>query len=559
MNSNTFAQEPQTQPWLPQLSELAHLGIIFSNLAITVGFWRFLIRIREVTPDFVAVLAMESFLFSFGMTLYRRLERPKEVRPRWKNEILAGLVLAVLNLSSTVVIVQGLESKETWRQLGWGLFVVLLALAWLAFIIFWWIVPYKPLLHTPIWRNFGVGAVLIGVPIALSWGGFYGYWHRYSFYAENPIPGPSPLQETSKIPVAVVLSAGGYRAAAFHAGVLGALDEGEVTIDYLSTVSGGAIVGAYYALHERPVDAFLDLLRKRPRGFRDIFLGKKPADHFARVYFGDRILGDGCRLTLLIHTVAVHSGDLKIFECHPGGATAGQTDAPVRVADAVAASGLIPIPRVLDPVKIGESYYMDGAFRDSLGMEGLLSYLKTPAEGPRPAIILVSNATMDLEAEVEKSPPKMSPLDPYVNGYTMLMAKARAHFFSQYTGPYVPGRWVEQPFPIRGSEIYGLKPEESPRVVYLFVLSLHKGEHPGGDKCEAEAARVAKSLGRSPTHSAAMGAKIDTLREPTPQEVDLLSCVGKWLMRSRLTTLQCVLGALRENDRDPLRRCRPTR
>lgn len=52
--------------------------------------------------------------------------------------------------------------------------------------------------------------------------------------------------------VGVSLSGGGYRAALYHAGVLAALDDLGIKIDTLSTVSGGSIIGTYYALGGDP-------------------------------------------------------------------------------------------------------------------------------------------------------------------------------------------------------------------------------------------------------------------------------------------------------------------
>ncbi len=52
--------------------------------------------------------------------------------------------------------------------------------------------------------------------------------------------------------VGLALSGGGYRAAVVHAGVLDALEALNVRVDYLSTVSGGSIVGAYYAMGGYP-------------------------------------------------------------------------------------------------------------------------------------------------------------------------------------------------------------------------------------------------------------------------------------------------------------------
>jgi hypothetical protein len=54
--------------------------------------------------------------------------------------------------------------------------------------------------------------------------------------------------------IAVTLSGDGYRAALAHAGVLWVLDEANIPIHALSTVAGGSIVGAAYALGWRPVD-----------------------------------------------------------------------------------------------------------------------------------------------------------------------------------------------------------------------------------------------------------------------------------------------------------------
>lgn len=48
--------------------------------------------------------------------------------------------------------------------------------------------------------------------------------------------------------VGVALSGGGYRAAAYHAGVLDTLDRLGVPVTNVSTVSGGSIIGAFYTL-----------------------------------------------------------------------------------------------------------------------------------------------------------------------------------------------------------------------------------------------------------------------------------------------------------------------
>jgi predicted acylesterase/phospholipase RssA len=54
--------------------------------------------------------------------------------------------------------------------------------------------------------------------------------------------------------VAVALSGGGYRAALFHAGILNELDRFGVRIQAVSSVSGGSIIGSFYAIGGRPSD-----------------------------------------------------------------------------------------------------------------------------------------------------------------------------------------------------------------------------------------------------------------------------------------------------------------
>ncbi len=84
-------------------------------------------------------------------------------------------------------------------------------------------------------------------------------------------PYPKPLQpsrfetigrsEWDGLRVGVALSGGGYRAALLHAGALKALERKGVRVTNLSTVSGGSIIGAFYALGGRPED-FLRSLKE---------------------------------------------------------------------------------------------------------------------------------------------------------------------------------------------------------------------------------------------------------------------------------------------------------
>ena len=61
-----------------------------------------------------------------------------------------------------------------------------------------------------------------------------------------------------KIKIGLALSGGGYRAAAFHLGVFKKLQKLDIleNIDVISTISGGSIIGAYYALNKGDFKAF---------------------------------------------------------------------------------------------------------------------------------------------------------------------------------------------------------------------------------------------------------------------------------------------------------------
>lgn len=66
------------------------------------------------------------------------------------------------------------------------------------------------------------------------------------------------MDTTSKKKIGLALSGGGYRAAAYHIGTLRALNRLGIldNIDVISSVSGGSITSAYYALHKDDYDDF---------------------------------------------------------------------------------------------------------------------------------------------------------------------------------------------------------------------------------------------------------------------------------------------------------------
>ena len=65
--------------------------------------------------------------------------------------------------------------------------------------------------------------------------------------------------------IGLALSGGGYRAAAYHIGTLRALRKLGILdkVDVISSVSGGSITAAYYALHKDNFDEFEQILREK--------------------------------------------------------------------------------------------------------------------------------------------------------------------------------------------------------------------------------------------------------------------------------------------------------
>ena len=229
--------------------------------------------------------------------------------------------------------------------------------------------------------------------------------------------------------VAVALSGGGYRAAVAHAGVLAALDEQCVRIDLLTTVSGGSIIGAAYALGVPPVEFAQQLAARKPGLASDMLLDafsmvrelvlQRPSraqrEHFAKNFYGASTLADLPDVPLLL----VNATDLEVdsyaarevfFKGRaPAARAAGRSlDEIVTVADAVSASGAypgafqpVPIPWVAGGdargVTVAPRRFVDGGVYENFGVEGLRRYLTLPrADGslpPRPHILIISDAS----------------------------------------------------------------------------------------------------------------------------------------------------------------------
>jgi predicted acylesterase/phospholipase RssA len=231
--------------------------------------------------------------------------------------------------------------------------------------------------------------------------------------------------------VAVALSGGGYRAALTHAGVLAALDEACTPIHILSSVSGGSIIAAAYALGVPPGEFAGRLAAQKP-GLPTMLLSMKAvvldltwpswsvaetyAAHFRRTYYGDASLSDlPASPLLLVNVTDIEAGPDRarevLFKGRGADLADGKSlDASTRVADVVAASGAFPgafrpkrlrWPDAEGRVATGRGFkerkFVDGGVVDNFGVEGLRRYLTLPRNGralpARPHLLIVSDAS----------------------------------------------------------------------------------------------------------------------------------------------------------------------
>jgi predicted acylesterase/phospholipase RssA len=92
--------------------------------------------------------------------------------------------------------------------------------------------------------------------------------------------------------IGVALSGGGYRAALFHAGVLSALDDIHIVPGNISSVSGGSITSAFYALGGKPADLLTAVQQGRLNLRREL----ASAQNTLRLPFPGQVPGTKLRL-----------------------------------------------------------------------------------------------------------------------------------------------------------------------------------------------------------------------------------------------------------------------
>jgi predicted acylesterase/phospholipase RssA len=327
--------------------------------------------------------------------------------------------------------------------------------------------------------------------------------------------------------VALALSGGGYRAAAVHAGILSVLEEARVPVAYLSTVSGGSIVGASYAMGLSAGD-FRDHLEAAKPGLPNDLInfysvlaqlfvpglgsGDTYARHFDRVYFRGRRLSETGPPNLIVNATRYRDGTRRAFDA--------ENDGELPLARLVAASGAFPV--AFDPVMIEAERYIDGGVVENLGIAGLQQYFARHSDDPDlreriPSVLILSDAS--LIPEVPPSWNKPSVVQMALRAQQTSYFSMHRWIYSFYTdGAYdrAGSGPIEQPFEVTAGRLWPSLPVAlQSRMVAVFVFS---PSSPG------ERARYAG-------HEALLDAvsDLDTLRELSPAEVDAAFWVGAML------------------------------
>jgi NTE family protein len=164
-----------------------------------------------------------------------------------------------------------------------------------------------------------------------------------------------------KYKIGIALGGGGSRGFA-HLGVLQALNEKGIYPEIISGTSAGSIIGAFYCAGFTPEETF-NLLRKKK--FSDLSKMQIPTNGL----FSLDNLGEVIRKN--INQKNIQDLKLPFYVCVANlnkGTAEYMSEGPLDVM--VQASSAIPV--IFSPVKIGNTYYVDGGLVDNLPVRPLV-------------------------------------------------------------------------------------------------------------------------------------------------------------------------------------------
>lgn len=163
-----------------------------------------------------------------------------------------------------------------------------------------------------------------------------------------------------RLPFGLALSGGTAKSVA-HVGIVKALTEENIAIDYIAGTSGGAILAVMIA-SGMPVSTMEELaLEMSWKKLMSVklsrlgFISSAKIEEFIREVIGD-VTFEELKIPCFVIATNLETGDKKIFNSG-------------KVAVAVRAS--CSIPQIYMPVEIDGSNYIDGGFSEFLGIETL--------------------------------------------------------------------------------------------------------------------------------------------------------------------------------------------
>jgi hypothetical protein len=248
--------------------------------------------------------------------------------------------------------------------------------------------------------------------------------------------------------------------------------------------------------------------------------GDTYANHFDRVHYRGRTLGDTGPPTLIVNTTRYRDGTRRAFW--------PENDGELGLGRVVAASGAFPV--AFDPVVIEGEELIDGGVVDNLGIAGLQQYFAAHRNDATlalrlPRVLIISDAGLIPEAPpgwTKPSVPQMALRAQQVSYFAM-----HRWIYSFYTdGAYdrAGSGQVEQPFEVPAGRLWpGLPLELAERSVSLFIFS---------PSSPFERSRFA---GDEEMLDSVSG--LDTLSELEADEVEAAFWVGAHLARSYLPEL----------------------
>ena len=378
--------------------------------------------------------------------------------------------------------------------------------------------------------------------------------------------------------VAVALSGGGYRAALIHAGVLEALDRQRLPVHYLTTVSGGSIIGAQYALGYRPQEFIRATYGQRPGlGLEKLSLGRVVgslllpwvsdadvyADHFARFFFGAATLHDLPETPVLI----VNATDIEaspenareVFTRELAERSGGLAQS-TRVADVVAASGSFPVafdPKTIRWFAAGKDLpnapivrrrFVDGGVLENIGLDGLVRYLRIrhalhlPLD--KPSVLIVSDASMPDTVSPLATKPELTDLLSRVQDISY--SAYQRELLRRFTGRGDYAEWMRathfdsQIATIPYASLDAAFENEEPRMLKVILLpattaGLHRSlERVPLGQCSFH--------GRTVASVQAEVARFGTLEELSPADVEKAAWLGSSLVHLYGGAVRCAVS-----------------